>query len=93
MSQETPLEPLSVGPVLAEMIDVLSSIGWQKLGLQPDMATGSLAKDLAQAKLAIDSASALADQLMPLLDDEDKRKMANLLRDLRVNYVQKVQEG
>jgi hypothetical protein len=75
------------------MINVLCSIGWQKLGLQPDMATGGLAKDLSQAKLAIDSASALADQLMPLLDDEDRRTMANLIRDLRVNYVQKVQEG
>lgn len=87
--QERPTEPLDVNAVLAMMVDQMAGIAWQKMGLQPDMITGQIHKDLAQAKVAVDAAAALAAQLEPSLDEEDKRQINNLIRDLRVNYVEK----
>jgi hypothetical protein len=91
MSDQPNAEPIPVGHVLAMMIDQVSDLGWQRMGLRADMMTGKIEKDLDQAKLAIDACSQLADLLIPHLDDEDKRQMQNLVRDLRVNYVEKSQ--
>jgi hypothetical protein len=42
--------------------------------------------------LAIDAAAALAGVIEPQLeDDADRRRVQNLVRDLRVNYVQKAE--
>ena len=78
--------------VIAMMVDQVAAIAWQKLGLQPDMLTGKIAKDLEQAKAAIDLASDLANIIEPKLDESDKRRIHGLVRDLRLNYVQKRQE-
>jgi hypothetical protein len=85
-------EPIDVHAVIAIMIDQLSAIAWAKLGLQPDMITNKIEKDLNQAKLAIDVATDLARHTEPTLDEEDSRRMQNLLRDLRLNYLQKRKE-
>lgn len=86
---ETP-SPLDVYEVLAVMLDQAASLAWQKMGLQPDMMTGKVHQDLAQCKAAIDAASALAAVVEPKLDEDDRRQIQNLLRDLRVNYAQRV---
>ncbi len=92
MSQEQEPQPISVSNVIVETLDFMSALAWQKLGLQPDMATGKLAPDLDQAKLAIDAVSALSEIILPQLDsEEDKRQVQNIVRDLRVNYVQRRQ--
>lgn len=92
MSQEPEPQPISVANVLLETLDFMTALAWQKLGLQPDLSTGKLAPDLDQAKLAIDTVSALSDIILPQLDsDEDKRQVQNIVRDLRVNYVQRRQ--
>lgn len=84
-------EPIHVHAVIAIMVDQMASIAWQKLGLQPDLATGRIAPDLAQAKIAIDATTHLATFIEPSLDEEDKRRIHGLIRDLRLNYVQKSQ--
>ena len=81
-------EPLSIYAVLAAFVDQLAMVAWQKLGLQPDMITGAIHKDIAEAKVAIDVATHLASFVEPKLDEEDKRTMHNLIRDLRINYVE-----
>lgn len=86
---QTPAEPIDVSQTLAQTLDFFAALAWQKLGLQHDFATGAIAMDLKQAKLAIDTAAALASVLEPELDDEDKRNVQNLVRDLRINYVEK----
>lgn len=85
-------QPIDVNEVIAIMLDNMASIAWQKLGLQPDPMTGTIAKDLGQAKTAIDAASALAELIQGVVDDADRRSLQNLIRDLRVNYVEKVKE-
>jgi hypothetical protein len=84
----TAKEPISVDTFLSYMIQEFASLAWQKLGLQPDMVTQTIEKDIAQAKTAIDATSALANLLIPKLDEEDKRRVNNMLQDLRVNYLE-----
>lgn len=92
MSDDQGQSPLSIYDVLAVWVEQMASIGWQKLGLQPDPITGTLAPDLAQAKVAVDATAQLAEHLLPELDDEDKRRIQNIVSDLRVNYVHKSQQ-
>lgn len=77
----------SVYEVIALMFEQASALAWQKLGLQPDYATGLIAPDLIGAKVAIDLAAHLGDVLLPQLDGEDRRQIGNVVRDLRLNYV------
>jgi hypothetical protein len=96
MAQNDPKQeaaPIDVYALLAVFVDQLASVAWQKLGLQPDPITGKLAPDLVQAKVAIDATAGLALHLESQLDEEDRRKIHSLLRDLKVNYVQRVGEG
>lgn len=93
--QETgaPREPLSIYAVLAVMVDQLGSIAWQKLGLQHDMVTGTIEMDLSQAKVAIDATASLAGFLEAELDETDRRQIQNLVRDLRMNFIEKSKEA
>lgn len=90
---DSPREPLDVAALIAVMVDQLATVSWQKLGLQPDMASGRIVKDLPQAKLAIDAVASLAELIDSQLDDDDRRSMQNLIRDLRLNYIEKGKEA
>lgn len=85
-------QPIDVNQVLMVMIDQLAGIAWQKLGLQPDILTNKIEKDLTQAKTAVDVVAHLANIITPELDDSDKRQMQTLVSNLKINYVQKSAE-
>ena len=85
-------EPISVYEHIAQILHAMSVISWQKLGLQPDMATGKIVQNIPEAKVAIDVAAYLAEQLASQVDLEDSRRIQGLIRDLRINYVQKTKE-
>ena len=87
-SDEAERKPIDVYEVLAVSVEQLAAIAWQKMGLQPDYMTGKIEKDLAQCKAAVDATAALATLVEPQLDPDDKRQMQNLVRDLRINYVE-----
>ena len=78
---------------LAVTLDQLCGVAWQRLGLQPDMVTGRIEADLAQAKVAIDVVSYLAGQIESQLDEDDRKHVHSLVRDLKINYVQKQGAG
>lgn len=83
-------QPVDVFETVAHMMDIFASLAWQKLGLQPDIATGKITPDMKQAKAAIDATAALAAIIEPELDDAtERRNVQNLVRDLRVNFVEK----
>ena len=86
-------EPLDVGAMLLMMVEQLAAIGWSKLGLQPDLITGQIAKDLEQAKLAIDALASLAAVVEANLEEDDRRQVQRIVRDLRLNYVEKHKEA
>jgi hypothetical protein len=90
---ENPKKPISIYDFLAIIIEQTSSISWQKLGLQPDPIVGTISVDLIEAKVAIDVTAQLVQHLESQLDEEDKRRIHGLVRDLRINYVQKNQEA
>lgn len=89
------LEPDSTQPSptvydhLAVVMDQLIGVAWQRLGLQPEMVTGRIEPDFAQARVAIDVAAHIAGIIEPQLEDGDRRQVQTLIRDLRINYVQK----
>jgi hypothetical protein len=85
---DTAKEPISIYPIIATTMEQFAMIAWQKMGLQPDLVTGQIHKDLPEAKVAVDLAIRLAETLEPQLDEEDKRKVQNLIRDLRLNFVE-----
>lgn len=85
------LPKLDVYDMIRAMTDQMAGLAWQKMGLQPDPFTGKVEQDLPQAKVAIDVATGLAGFLKDCLDEDDKREIDNLVRDLRINYVQRAQ--
>ena len=85
---ETTPQPLNVHSFLAVMLDQLAAIAWQKMGLQADPMTGKVERDLVQARVAIDVAETVAKSLEGELDEDDRRQMNNLVRDLKLNYVE-----
>lgn len=86
-------KPLQLDDLLAVALDQFAGVAWQKLGLQPDPITGKIEADLDQARRAIDIVADIAKHLESQLDDEDRREVHNLIRNLRLNYVQKTKEG
>ncbi len=84
---------LDVYESAVEMLDVWTSISWSKMGLMPDIMSGKTVRDLPQAKVAINVASFLAETVEGRLDEEDRRRVQGIVRDLKLNYVQKSREG
>ena len=90
--ESAPKEPVDVYQVLSIVVEQLDAISWQKLGLRPDIMTGQIHLDLTQARAAIDAMAKLVEVLETVLDDEDKRRLQGMVRDLRVNWVEKNKE-
>lgn len=88
-STEERRDPPSVYEHIMVIIQQMGQVSWQKLGLQPDMVTGKLEQNLQEAKVAIDVVALLVPLLEPQLDEEDRRQLHRMLRDLRINFVQK----
>lgn len=89
MSETTEKKPVSIYDVLVAMIDQTAAIAWQKMGLQNDFMTGQVETNMAEARVAIDVTAKLAEVVEPQLDDADRREMQNLVRTLRINYVER----
>lgn len=85
-------QPLVVDELVVMMIDQLAAVAWQKMGLQPDMLTGQIDRNIEGAKLAIDAVAALMPLVEHKLDENDRREMHNLVRNLRLNFVEKSKE-
>ncbi|MEI7576753.1 MAG: DUF1844 domain-containing protein [Armatimonadota bacterium] len=88
MSESTREAP-TVFDHIAVLLDQMAGVAWQKLGLQPDMVTGQIEPNLEQARVAIDVVAFLAGKLESQLDEDDKRQVQSLVRDLKINFVQK----
>lgn len=85
-------QPLVVEELVVMMIDQLAAVAWQKMGLQPDMLSGTVDKNLPAAKIAVDAVAALVPLVENQLEESDRREMHNLVRNLRLNFVEKSKE-
>jgi hypothetical protein len=84
-----PEKGISVYDLMGVSLDQFIEVAWVKMGLRPDPITGGEATDMEEAKVAIDMANRLAEWLDPHLEGEDKRRVQQLLTDLRMNYIRK----
>jgi len=78
---------IDVYSALRISIAQLAGVAWQMMGLQPDPFTNEIRKDTAQARIAIDAAAALVEQLKPHVQGQEARDYQNILTDLRMNFV------
>jgi hypothetical protein len=90
---DSPGQPIDANAVIPEFVQVLADLSWQKLGLRPDAATGTVHRDLDQAKLCIDAVAALVGVMEPRLEGSDLREIRNLVTNLRMNFVQQQEMG
>jgi hypothetical protein len=74
-------------------VNQLQEIAWSRMGLTPNPTSGTMERDLADARLAIDCASDLIARLDPFLDATTRRDLQNLLATLRMNFVQQSGKG
>lgn len=84
-----PEQGVSVYDLMGVSLDQFIEVAWVKMGLRPDPLTGKEAMDMNEAKVAIDMANRMAEALDPHLGDEDRRRVQQLLTDLRMNYIRK----
>ena len=82
------LPPVDIYSLLKYFIGLLGAQAWQWMGVIKNPMTGQVGKDLPQAKVAIDSISALITQIESKLDESEQREIRNMLSDLRINFVQ-----
>lgn len=83
-----PMPPTDVYNLLRSFISILGINTWQWIGLIKNPTTGELNKDMAQAKIAIDTVAFMVSQLDPKLDANERREIQAMLSDLRMNFVQ-----
>jgi len=81
------LPQLAVTDRLLMCIDILHQGAWIAMGLVADPATGRVERNLADARLAIDSVAHLVDQLQGRLDEPTLAELRRVVSDLRLNYV------
>lgn len=74
--------------VLALFLGELRNLAWLRMGLVANPGTGQIERDLAQAKIAIDTVGFLAGQLEGVVPPEEKLPLRALVSDLQMNFVE-----
>jgi hypothetical protein len=77
---------LEVAPILLQTITELPRFAAVHLGLVPNPYSGIIARNDAEARLAIDAFGAIYDTLKGRVDPRTGGELARVLNDLRVNY-------
>lgn len=83
--REAPVLP--VADLVRLFIGELHARAWVHMGLVANPVTKQAAKDLPQARLAIDFIASLVEQLGPVVEQAERDELGRLLADLRINYV------
>lgn len=88
--QEQENASMDVFSIIHYSISLYIASAWQMLGLVPDPLSKKIHIDLQQAKIAIDCADYLAGQLRSHVEEETLREYQRQIRDLKVNYLDKI---
>ena len=78
---------LEVQPLIMQLMAEMSARAAVHMGLMPNPYTRLVARNDTQARLAIDTFSALFEVLRPQLEPEMRKEFERVLNDLRVNFV------
>lgn len=84
--QQQSMQRLEVAPMLLQTVSEIPKFAAVHLGLVANPYTGIIARDDAEARLAIDAFGAMVDVLKTRLDARTVSELSRVLNDLRVNY-------
>jgi len=64
-----------------------------RMGLVPNPMTGQSERDMEQARVAINTAGFLAEQLEPVMPPEERLPLKAMLSDLQMHFVEQARRG
>ncbi len=81
------ISSLDTYTTLKLFMSILAGTVWRTLGLVVNPRTNKIEKDVNQARIAIDVFEFIFKQIEGKLIEEEKRRLSNLLSDLKINFV------
>ncbi|GAB4456097.1 MAG: hypothetical protein OHK0029_13440 [Armatimonadaceae bacterium] len=93
MEEEAVGEIPDIYTVLLEFLGIVRIHAALRMGLVPNPTTGKVERDLGQAKVAIDTAAFLVEQLEPVVMPEERLPLRALLSDLQMQFVQQTKQS
>ena len=85
--EEANLPPPDVYAMLGFVVGLMADTAWQLMGIRLAPGQKETVKDLAQAKVAIDTIAFIADKLQPVLNEEERKGIRGVISDLQINFV------
>jgi len=76
--------------LLTQLIFNFHAIAMQQMGKIADPGTGTIGRDLMQARMAIDMLDMLRSKTKGNLDETEERLLNHMISELRLNYVDEV---
>lgn len=86
--EQQQMPPPNAYDMLGFCLGLLADTAWQLMGIRLAPGQKEAAKDLAQAKVAIDTIVFIADRLHPVVGEDERRALRGLISDLQINFVQ-----
>lgn len=81
----------SVYDLLQFVAGMIAEQAWLHMGIRLAPGKKEPSKDLAQAKMAVDTVVFITDMVGPHIGEEDRRALRGLVSDLQVNFVKQSQ--
>ena len=85
--QEGEMEAPSIYDMLQFVVGMIAEQAWYHMGIRIVPGQKEPVKDLAQAKVAIDTVAFLSDKLHPHVSEEVRRALRSVVSDLQLNFV------
>lgn len=82
-----PMPDIDVYMILGFTVRSLEEKAWECMGLRLAPGAKELKKDMAQAKLAVDTITFLMDKLHPHMNEDERKSGRALVSDLQINFV------
>lgn len=85
------MPPPDVYQTLQFVAGLMAEQAWQFMGLHLPPGHKEPVREMAQAKIAIDTVIFIGDKLHPHLDEESRKALRSLIGDLQLNFIQQGQ--
>ncbi|MEN6355868.1 MAG: DUF1844 domain-containing protein [Armatimonadota bacterium] len=89
--EQAGMPPPNVYATMEFMVSMLAEQAWMMMGLRLAPGQKEIVKDLAQAKVAIDTVVFVVDKLQPHIEEQDRIALRSLISDLQLNFVRQNQ--
>ncbi|MCE5313422.1 MAG: DUF1844 domain-containing protein [Armatimonadota bacterium] len=85
--EEGAMPPPNVFATMEFMVSMLAEQAWMLMGIRLAPGQKEVAKDMIQAKAAIDTIAFIVDKLNPHIEEQDRVALRGLVSDLQINFV------